>query len=224
MRNDYEVRIGKFKGAEDPKTEAFREFPSWVENRFRLSTNESSESEDLRANTSVDDGRSTSDVDGKPKAATTEEKTMRIAMYCTGGIRCEKATSYLIEKGFNEVYHLEGGILKYLQQVTPAESLWEGECFVFDKRVSVEHGLKQGTHSLCYACKKPVNDDEKKSPEWEEGISCPYCYSLKSPEDKERARARQVQFRTTGVIGGPGNGRRRVQDPTQNGPYIYYCS
>ncbi|CAM6105513.1 unnamed protein product [Calypogeia fissa] len=218
VRNDYEIRIGKFKGAEDPKTENFREFPTWVENRFRLPTNDSAKVvEDLIANRPEHSGQSMSEICEDPNIVPTDAPPTRIAMYCTGGIRCEKATSYLIEKGFSEVYHLEGGILKYLEQVTPAESLWEGECFVFDKRVSVEHGLKQGTHTLCYACKKPVNDDDKKSSLWEEGVSCPYCYSSKSSEEKERARARQIQFQATGVIGGPGNGRRIVQDPTNKG-------
>ena len=97
-----------------------------------------------------------------------------------------------------KVYHLEGGILKYLAEVPPSESLWEGECFVFDKRVSVEHGLKQGTHKLCYACKQPINDADIWSAEWEYGVSCPHCYNAKSEEEKE--------FEMWGVIGGPDKG------------------
>lgn len=107
-----------------------------------------------------------------------------------------------------QVYHLEGGILKYLEEVPKTESLWEGECFVFDKRVSVEHGLIQGSFKLCYGCKKPVSDEEMEAREWEYGVSCPYCFSSKSEEEKERARARQRQFETWGVIGGPDKGRR----------------
>lgn len=106
-----------------------------------------------------------------------------------------------------QVYHLEGGILKYLEEIPKAESLWEGECFVFDKRVSVEHGLAQGNHKLCYGCKQPVSDEDMESPEWEYGVSCPYCFATKSEEEKERARARQRQFETWGVIGGPDKGR-----------------
>jgi predicted sulfurtransferase len=91
--------------------------------------------------------------------------------------------------------------------------LWEGECFVFDKRVSVEHGLAQGTHKLCYGCKQPISDEDIESPEWEYGVSCPYCFATKSEEEKERARARQRQFETWGVIGGPDKGRspKRVE-------------
>ncbi|MCO5596980.1 hypothetical protein L7F22_051051 [Adiantum nelumboides] len=129
-------------------------------------------------------------------------------MYCTGGIRCEKATSLLMSKGFKEVYHLEGGILKYLEEIPASESLWEGECFVFDKRVSVEHGLKVGTHKLCYACKKPVNDEDMLSSDWQEGVSCPYCIHAKSDKERERARARQRQYEHWGFVGGPHKGKR----------------
>lgn len=115
---------------------------------------------------------------------------------------------YLIYIHLSQVYHLEGGILKYLEEVPETESLWEGECFVFDKRVSVEHGFAQGTHKLCYGCKQPVSDADMESPQWEYGVSCPYCYSSKSDEEKERARARQRQFETWGVIGGPDKGRK----------------
>jgi predicted sulfurtransferase len=102
---------------------------------------------------------------------------------------------------------LEGGILKYLEEIPKDESLWEGECFVFDKRVSVEHGLAQGTHKLCYGCKQPISDEDMESPEWGEyGVTCPYCFATKS-EEKDRARARQRQFQTWGVIGGPDKGR-----------------
>ncbi|CAB4301536.1 unnamed protein product [Prunus armeniaca] len=200
VRNNYETRIGKFKGAVDPRTRAFREFPSWVEDEFQPSEPENghSEVEVYGANGSTENQLEIS----KPKTP------QRVAMYCTGGIRCEKASSFLLSKGFEEVYHLEGGILKYLEEVPETESLWEGECFVFDKRVSVEHGLAQGTHKLCYGCKQPVSDADMESPLWEYGVSCPYCYSSKSDEEKERARARQRQFETWGVIGGPDKGRK----------------
>ena len=107
-----------------------------------------------------------------------------------------------------QVYHLEGGILKYLEEVPESESLWEGECFVFDKRVSVEHGLKPGTYKLCYACKKPVSDEDMLSPEWEEGVSCPHCFDIKSEKERERARARQKQSELWGLVGGPHRGKR----------------
>lgn len=201
VRNSYETRIGRFKGAIDPHTSAFREFPSWVEkNLFMHQSNGviSGEQKPSIQENFMDEKEKLNFEKGQfPR---------RVAMYCTGGIRCEKATSFLMSKGFEEVYHLEGGILKYLEEVPPSESLWEGECFVFDKRVSVEHGLKQGTYKLCYACKKPVNDDDVLSAEWEYGVSCPYCYNAKSEEEKARARARQRQFEMWGVVGGPDKG------------------
>lgn len=196
VRNDYETRIGKFKGAVNPNTTAFREFPSWVDDQYQPDQTE----DQKQCN-----GSSGSIKRIEEKGAKVQP---RVAMYCTGGIRCEKATSLLLSKGFKEVYHLEGGILKYLEEVPKTESLWEGECFVFDKRVSVEHGLVQGTFKLCYGCKQPVSDSDMETPEWEYGVCCPYCYSSKSEEEKERARARQRQFEAWGVIGGPDKGRR----------------
>lgn len=195
VRNDYETRIGKFQGAVDPRTTAFRDFPSWVEDEFKLNKPEES-------------ACSPQNIVNAEKG---EKMLPRVAMYCTGGIRCEKASSFLLSKGFREVYHLEGGILKYLEEVPETESLWEGECFVFDKRVSVEHGLVPGTFKLCYGCKKPVSDADMEAPEWEYGVSCPYCYSSKSEEEKERARARQRQFERWGIIGGPDKGRRPLK-------------
>ncbi|KAK4734179.1 hypothetical protein R3W88_008440 [Solanum pinnatisectum] len=197
VRNDYEIRVGKFKGAVDPCTTAFRDFPSWVEDRFKLADS--------------GDKLVSSGSAGASDKLTKEKgniKVPRVAMYCTGGIRCEKASSFLLAKGFDEVYHLEGGILRYLEEVPKTESLWEGECFVFDKRVSVEHGLVQGTFKLCYGCKKPVSDADMESPEWEYAVSCPYCFASKSEEEKERARARQRQFEKWGIIGGPDKGHR----------------
>ena len=110
----------------------------------------------------------------------------KVAMFCTGGIRCEKASSYLLSQGFEEVYHLKGGILKYLENVSPQESLWEGECFVFDERVAVKEGLELGSHELCYACGHPIAQGDKDSPQYELNISCPYCYHELTPEKKAR--------------------------------------
>jgi UPF0176 protein len=100
----------------------------------------------------------------------------KVAMFCTGGIRCEKASSFLLSQGFQEVYHLKGGILKYLEEVPPEESLWQGECFVFDERVAVKHGLAEGSHIMCRSCGHPLSQEDKASPHYEEMISCPYCY------------------------------------------------
>ncbi|WP_112945743.1 MULTISPECIES: rhodanese-related sulfurtransferase [unclassified Rhizobium] len=157
-RNDYETAIGIFKGAVDPNTKTFREFPDWVKNNTGLHN--------------------------KPK----------IAMYCTGGIRCEKATAFMKEQGFDEVYHLKGGILKYLEEVPQEESLWEGACFVFDERVSVEHGLKEGDHKLCHACRNPITAEEITSEKYEEGVSCSHCYDSRTEEDRLRYRQRQLQI------------------------------
>ena len=123
----------------------------------------------------------------------------KVAMFCTGGIRCEKASSYLLSQGFKEVYHLKGGILKYLENVSPQESLWEGECFVFDERVAVKEGLELGSHELCYACGHPISEADKNSPQYEANISCPYCYEQLTPEKKarqiNRRRAREDKKR-----------------------------
>ncbi len=156
-RNDYEVEIGSFKGAIDPKTDSFREFPQYVAKNL--------------------------DPQQHPK----------VAMFCTGGIRCEKASSYLLSQGFKEVYHLQGGILKYLEQVPPEESLWEGECFVFDQRVAVKEELKSGSYELCYGCGHPISETDKASPQYEPSISCPYCYDRLTPEKKARQLDRQRQ-------------------------------
>jgi UPF0176 protein len=121
------------------------------------------------------------------------QKHKKIAMFCTGGIRCEKATSYLLEQGFNEVYHLNGGILKYLEAVNPDENLWEGECFVFDGRVAVDKNLKKGTHEMCYSCRMPVSAEDRKSPEYEQGISCPRCFDTLTEEKRASLQERQYQ-------------------------------
>tara|TARA_R100000027_G_scaffold7932_4_gene5997 strand:- start:18471 stop:19316 length:846 start_codon:yes stop_codon:yes gene_type:complete len=126
-RNHYETSVGKFKGAIDPDTETFREFPEWVEKNLD------------------------------------PEKNPKVAMYCTGGIRCEKATNLLLQKGFREVYHLKGGILRYLEETPPSETLWEGECFVFDERISVDQKLQPGNHIICDRCQLPVPADQMES-------------------------------------------------------------
>ncbi len=118
----------------------------------------------------------------------------RIAMFCTGGIRCEKSTNFLKSQGIEDVYHLKGGILKYLERVPEEESTWNGECFVFDGRVSVGHGLREGPHELCHACRRPVLPDDKKRPEWEQGVSCHQCIGETSEADKARFRERQKQI------------------------------
>ncbi|MDB5524349.1 MAG: rhodanese-like domain protein [Rhizobium sp.] len=119
----------------------------------------------------------------------------KIAMYCTGGIRCEKATAYMKEQGFEEVYHLKGGILKYLEEVPAEESLWEGACFVFDERVSVVQGLEQGDHKLCRACRHPLTPDDLASSLYEAGVSCPQCHEVRSDDDRMRFREREKQAR-----------------------------
>jgi UPF0176 protein len=175
-RNDYEVAVGSFAGAIDPKTSSFRDFPEW----FRA------ERERLLGTAR------------KPK----------VAMYCTGGIRCEKSTAFLKAEGIEEVYHLQGGILKYLETVPAADSLWEGECFVFDQRVSVGHGLEAGTHVLCHGCRRPVSAEDRASPLYTDGVSCPACHSTRTDAQRagyaERERQeRLARARGTTHIGAP---------------------
>lgn len=117
----------------------------------------------------------------------------KIAMFCTGGIRCEKSTAFLKAEGLEEVYHLQGGILKYLETVPAAQSLWEGECFVFDQRVAVGHGLAPGSYGLCYACRRPVNDADRASPLYEDGVSCPACHGERTEAQRAGYRERQRQ-------------------------------
>lgn len=121
-------------------------------------------------------------------------KHKKVAMFCTGGIRCEKSTAYMKEQGFDEVYHLKGGILKYLEEVPQEESLWEGECFVFDDRVTVNHQLEKGHYDLCNACRLPITAQDKKSEYYEKGVSCPHCYGTHTPEQIERFRQRELQM------------------------------
>ncbi|MET0309391.1 MAG: rhodanese-related sulfurtransferase [Sphingomonas sp.] len=160
-RNDYEVAIGTFAGATDPRTRTFRDFPAWFrEHRAELQG----------------DG-------AMPK----------VAMFCTGGIRCEKATAFLKAEGLDEVYHLKGGILAYLETIPPEQSRWQGECFVFDERVTVAHGLEPGNHALCRACRMPVSPEQRDSPLYEEGVSCPACHGERTEEQRERYAERHRQ-------------------------------
>ena len=117
----------------------------------------------------------------------------KIAMFCTGGIRCEKSTAYLKSKGFENVFHLQGGILKYLEEVKEDESLWEGECFVFDDRVAVKHNLELGKYDQCHACRFPITDEDKEHPYYEKGASCPRCYGTKNSSQVSRYREREKQ-------------------------------
>ena len=121
-------------------------------------------------------------------------KDKRIAMFCTGGIRCEKSTNYLIQNDHKNVFHLKGGILKYLKDVPVEESEWKGECFVFDQRVSVQHGLVEGSYNLCFACRRPISQADKEFPEYEEGVSCHNCLKQHSLKRKEGFRERQRQL------------------------------
>ena len=164
-RNDYEVGIGTFKGAINPATHSFSELPDWVDRQM---------------------------AEGG-KLATTSGKKPRVAMFCTGGIRCEKSTAFLRAKGFDEVYHLEGGILKYLETVPEAKSYWQGECFVFDERVSVGHGLSVGDHSLCRSCRDPLSAEDRTSPLYELGVSCAHCHARTTEQQKQGYRERQRQ-------------------------------
>jgi len=118
----------------------------------------------------------------------------KVAMFCTGGIRCEKSTNYLMGQGVEEVYHLKGGILKYLEEVPQEQSKWDGDCFVFDARVSVGHGLEEGPHILCHACRRPIVPEDKTHPAFEQGVSCHQCIDETTEEDKGRFRERQKQM------------------------------
>jgi UPF0176 protein len=159
-RNDYEVHLGTFRGAENPGTRSFREFPEWVAKHLD------------------------------------PERDEHVAMFCTGGIRCEKSTAYLKSLGFRNVYHLQGGILNYLERVDPADSLWKGDCFVFDNRVTVDHELREGDLSVCPACRMPVTEADRESPMFEPHVSCPRCFDRLTPERREALleRARQIEL------------------------------
>lgn len=156
-RNTYETEVGKFRGALDPRTGDFRDFPAFVE------------------------------------AELDPAKHPRVAMYCTGGIRCEKATSLLLQRGFKEVYHLKGGILRYLETMPAEASRWEGECFVFDRRVTVDHDLRPGRYTLCDGCDRPLTPEDRASPHYREGVHCAACHDQLSPEKRARLEERQRQ-------------------------------
>jgi UPF0176 protein len=156
-RNSYEFKVGSFKGAIDPGTESFGEFPEFV------------------------------------RQSLGNAKHKKIAMFCTGGIRCEKASSFMLNEGFTEVYHLKGGILKYLEDVRPEESLWNGACFVFDERVAVGHQLKIADFTTCHGCLMPVSAEERTSPLYEEGVCCPSCAERLTDVQKASSRERQRQ-------------------------------
>ncbi|WP_299774462.1 rhodanese-related sulfurtransferase [uncultured Tateyamaria sp.] len=125
----------------------------------------------------------------------------KVAMFCTGGIRCEKSTNYLLGQGVEDVFHLKGGILKYLEEVPAQDSTWQGECFVFDGRVSVGHGLEVGPHQLCHACRRPILPADQARPEYEAGVSCHHCVDETSDEDKARFRERQKQIELARIRG-----------------------
>ncbi|TQV67759.1 rhodanese-related sulfurtransferase [Exilibacterium tricleocarpae] len=156
-RNDYEVAVGTFAGAENPKTKSFREFPAYVD------------------------------------AHLDRDRHKKVAMFCTGGIRCEKSTAYLKQQGFEHVYHLQGGILKYLEEVPPAQSLWRGECFVFDNRVSVDHDLQKGSLALCHGCRNPITAADKRSDKYLPGVACPQCHDRQTERQRARFSERQRQ-------------------------------
>ncbi len=128
-------------------------------------------------------------------------KHKKVAMFCTGGIRCEKSTAFLKEQGFDDVYHLDGGILKYLEEVPAEQSLWQGECFVFDQRVAVKHGLEQGSYDQCYACRMPLSVAEMASTHYVKGLSCPHCYDKTSDEQKAAFAERQKQVQLASARG-----------------------
>ncbi|MDA8738502.1 rhodanese-related sulfurtransferase [Luminiphilus sp.] len=157
-RNDYEVEIGSFRGAINPGTKSFRDFPAWVDENLD------------------------------------PQKHTKVAMFCTGGIRCEKSTSLLVSKGFDDVWHLKGGILNYLEQTPEASTRWEGECFVFDSRVAVNHQLEKGQYDQCFACRFPLDDAQKESPQYVPGVSCPRCHDAHSADQKKRFSERQRQM------------------------------
>ena len=165
-RNGYEVAVGSFAGAIDPGTDAFRDFPAWVD------------------------------------AHRDELAGKRIAMFCTGGIRCEKATALMKAEGFDDVHHLDGGILRYLEEVPEGESRWRGECFVFDERVAVGHGLAPGSHVLCRGCRMPVSPEDRASPLYAEGVSCPRCHDTRDEAQRAGYAERHRQVRLAAERGG----------------------
>lgn len=157
-RNAYEIEMGTFQGAINPKTQSFRQFPGYIQENLDPTVHK------------------------------------KVALFCTGGIRCEKSSSYMLDSGFETVYHLKGGILKYLEQIPASDSLWQGECFVFDQRVGLQHGLTEGTYAVCFGCRHPLSLAEKQSPYYQEGIHCSRCYDQQTPEKRQRLADRQHQI------------------------------
>lgn len=179
-RNHYEVEIGTFDNALNPKTTSFRDFPAWV----------------------------TRTLEKMPNV----NKDSKIAMFCTGGIRCEKATSYLKDRGYKNVFHLEGGILKYFEDVSGEESLWNGECFVFDNRVSLKKDLQPGEHLMCHACRMPLAQTDLGSKKYSPGLHCPKCYGTHSEKQVKRFKDRQRQIELSNLRGLKHFGGRAKQD------------
>ena len=132
----------------------------------------------------------------------------KVAMFCTGGIRCEKASSFMLENGFDDVYHLKGGILKYLETQPKAESLWEGDCFVFDQRVAVRHGLEESDYDQCFACRRPITEDEKQRSEYKKGVSCHHCHTEMTEAQKASFAERQKQIQLAKTRGESHIGRK----------------
>lgn len=122
------------------------------------------------------------------------KQSKKVAMFCTGGIRCEKSTAFLIELGFKDVFHLQGGIIKYLEEVPEDDSMWQGECFVFDNRVAINHDLEKGSYEQCYACRYPITQEEMQSKHYQEGVSCPHCFDKVTDEQRERFAEREKQM------------------------------
>ena len=178
-RNDYEVAIGQFQGAENPQTATFRDFPKWAETLAHQ------------------------DADKRPK---------KLAMYCTGGIRCEKSTALMKQLGFDEVYHLKGGILQYLEDIPQEQSLWQGECFVFDERVAVDHDLAKGRYEMCHACKMPLDKEDMASQHYKPGIACPHCFDKTTPERRARFAERMRQITLAQERGVKHIGQRQKKD------------
>ncbi|MDZ7670650.1 MAG: rhodanese-related sulfurtransferase [Gammaproteobacteria bacterium] len=159
-RNSYEIDIGTFPGARNPRTRSFRELPDYVARHLDPAVHR------------------------------------RIAMFCTGGIRCEKASAWLLDQGFDTVYQLDGGILSYLETVHEGENRWQGECFVFDQRVSVDTDLDEGSFEQCFACRRPLSPEDLAAADYQPGVSCPHCVREHSAEQRAafRERRRQVEL------------------------------
>lgn len=193
-RNEYEIDVGTFRNAVNPHTQSFVEFPEWMKDHLMMVTNNNGDDQD---DTAAFDAAAASNT-------TTTDRPKRIAMFCTGGIRCEKATSaclQLVPKDVS-VCHLEGGILAYLDDIPPEQSLFDGDCYVFDQRIAVTHGLKQSTtyQQSCHGCRHPLSNDDVKRNDFVEGVSCRYCTETLTERKQERyvARQRQIELAMSG--------------------------